>query len=71
MPILNPDKNRKQTLKISLNKAIIEEINNYVDHFGLIDISDFLEQSAEQTLSKCSEWKKAKKNINKKSELSD
>ena len=69
MPILNPNKNRKQSLKISLNKAIIEEINNYVEQFGLIDISDFLEQSAEQTLSKCTEWKKAKKNINKKDEV--
>lgn len=66
MPLLNPNKNRKQPLKISLNQAIIEEINDYVEHFGLMDVSDFLEQSAEQTLSKCSEWKKAKKTISNK-----
>lgn len=68
MPLLNPNKNKSQSIKVNLNKSIIDEINAYVEHFGLADISDFLEQSAEYSLSKCAEWKKAKRLLNKKQE---
>lgn len=65
MPLLNPKKNRKSTVKVTLNEAVIDEINDYIQQFGLVDISDFLEQSAEQTLSRCKEWSKVKKQTKK------
>lgn len=69
MPLLSPNKNVKQSVKITLNKAILDEMDLYIKHFGLADISDFLEQSAELTLSKCSEWKKVKKQLKKSGEI--
>lgn len=68
MPLLNPNKNIKQSVKVTMNKSILDEIEAYSNHFGLAGISDFLEQSAELALSKCSEWKKAKKQIKKTTE---
>ena len=54
MPLLNPNKNIKQSVKVTMNKSILDEIEAYSNHFGLAGISDFLEQSAELALSKCS-----------------
>lgn len=71
MPKLNPSKNKKSSLKINVSQSILDEVSGYVEHFGLVDASDFFEQAAEFVLSSDKDWKKAKKNSQKNETISE
>lgn len=65
MPKLNPLKNKKNTLKISISQSLSDEIEAYVTHYGLVDSNDFIEQACEHILRSDSDWKKTKKQLEK------
>lgn len=57
---------KKEKIKIELSSSVIEEIKNYMEWADLSDINYFAEESFNHIFNSDREWKKHKKNINKK-----
>ena len=66
MPLIKPKIDDSLVdLKVKISKPVLDEIQAYCDQFGIKRIDDFIEQSAEISFKKCSEWKKLRKSIAK------
>ena len=63
MPLLKPAaKNDKEQLRVTLDKDMIQKIEQYCQWAGLKKIDDFVEQAADFVFKKDKEWLKYSKN---------
>lgn len=57
MPIIKPkQKAKKEQIRLSIEKDILDKIKEYCDVFGIPKADDFFEQAAEHILSKDKDW---------------